>query len=135
KRWPGKTGPRPERGMELVRAVAPFLRSSIHYVLENVAGSVRYISKEFGRPALDWCGRYLWSDLTFPLMSPPKADWFKGGRRPSMREPEKREAYLAKLARFGFPDSFAGHSAMRGMIPTPIGEAVHRAVCDGGGGG
>lgn len=35
-----------------------------------------------------------------------------------------------KLKKAGQPDRFAGHSAMRSMIPRALAEAVHRAVCE-----
>jgi len=130
KKWPGKTGPRPEIGMETVRPAFEVARSARHFVVENVAGSVQRISQEFGRPSLGWAGRWCWTDLEFGLMNPPSRWWRKFGRRPSNLEPEKKAEFLEMLRRRGITsDTFAGHTRARSMIPRPLAEAVHRAVC------
>jgi hypothetical protein len=130
KYWPGKTGPIPENGMPLVRAAFSAARSADYWVVENVAGSIPHIGKEFGRPRFIWAGRVCWSNVELPLMSPPSRWWRKFGRRPSKKEPEKLAEFKEMMRRRGVQgDSFKDHSRARSMIPRPLAQAVHDAVC------
>jgi hypothetical protein len=115
----------PEKGMVTVRASVEAIRrlKPKKWVLENVKGAIPHISKVLGKPRLGWCGRWLW--MNFDLE----------GLMPSMRfiKPVRGSENLISSAshykRMGFGLSYRELSAARGMIPRPLSEAVHRAVC------
>jgi len=133
RRW-GYPGPDPQKGMELVLAtkrIIDRLRPA-HYAIENVKGSVPWISQVFGRPKLGWSGRWIWANFAFDGLMPaklePKMPHKKGAAFPHIAAFKEKRKQMAELK---IRDGFEGYSAFVAMIPRPISEAVHKAVCGG----
>jgi len=122
--------PDPEKGMELVRSAFDEARKAPAWAIENVRGAVPYITKEFGRPKLGWAGRWVWASFEFEGFMPANLDAARKSRMRSDRLPEATWRIRQKAKELGMRDRGEGWSAVRAMIPRPLAEAVHRAVCD-----
>lgn len=110
---PGGKPPNPELGMELVRVAFARVERADLWVVENARGSEPWISREFGKPWLvkdAWC---LWSNLP-PSLLPESNVWRKCR---AARFKTRRPRYPGPSRKF------------RGLIPRPLAEAVHSAVC------
>lgn len=110
---PGGKPRDPEFGMRLVRWSFTYAYLGKWWAVENVRGSEKYISPEFGSPWLRkdaWC---VWSNLPANLESWSR--WLKGRAARSKPTP-------SGLPRFRTPE--------RSKIPRPLADAVHRAVCE-----
>lgn len=114
----GKPDPEGPMGMGLVRAVRNVIETyGCRYAVENVGGSIDFISDLFGRPKMGWAGRWIWSSEHFPdLMADPTRY-----RKPLGFDDTRNER--------GKKCSYAEGSRIRAMIPRPLAEAIHRAVC------
>jgi hypothetical protein len=114
---PGGQPPDPEKGMELVRYAFEVARRARYWCVENVRRSEQFISPEFGRPFFRkdaWC---LWGNLDGMFL--PTSN-------------RMRKGIAARFALGGKWDPGAGdrNKTNRAVIPRPLAEAVHRAVCD-----
>jgi hypothetical protein len=122
--------PDPEKGMELVRATFDYCRrSGAPYLIENVRGAVPFISKEFGRPQAEVGAWFLWGNAPGFLM--PKSN--RMYKMPLCGTPRRYQDKYGKwkIDRRNRSESRGSKgSKIRAMIPRPLAEAVHRAVCE-----
>ncbi len=121
----------PKEGMILVEAAVDRIRElePTWWALENVRGSRRYISQFLGEPTLVRGTWTIWGHL--PGMLVPDGKFYKNAMR-------KSGGYTRQI-RTGpsagrFKTSYRTinqKGTMSARIPSPIAEAVHRAVCGG----
>ncbi len=122
----GRRGPmNPEKGMLTFRAAYDFAESTgAPFIVENVLGAIPHVLPEYGPPRARIGAWALWGK-------------FPGFLMPKSNRMYKLPLYYrtdGKGQRMAFRNRGEGHgdkgSAKRAMIPRPLAEAVHRAVCE-----
>jgi hypothetical protein len=116
--WASGRGSKPDpegKGMELVRATWKVVQdlNPEWWILENVAGADPFI----GPPVMKAGAWHLWGN--FPYFLLPQSNRMMKGR--------PGDAHLNR-----FPGHGATKSAASAVIPRPLAEAIHRAVCPKG---
>jgi len=124
--WKFEREQRAEAGMELVREAFKIAGRARFRVVENVRGSLAWIIPEFGEPILRGHAYYLWGNVPLGIL-PSDSYLGKGYRIPTKFKPGAAE----------HPRPYEHHYRTKStreaaMIPEPLAEAVHRAVCPKG---
>lgn len=128
----GQRGPPdPEAGMVLVKAAIEKINAlgPRYWLIENVYGSIPYISRELGKPALVAKPWVLWGNL--PSFMLPDS---RGGNRRISHSSEHRDNSLGKGGnKIGLPEDFPFdplRSWKRAKIPTFLGQTIARAAIE-----